>query len=156
MLIILSTEAAMRRRIGVCATCRKCPTVLVLALPFLASPALAASLTLGCSGTVTTTSFPKGGVAGDAEKESIVDWSVAVDSDERTVSADSDEAGHAFQSEAGHLFRSEAGRGSDLMSATLRRAAAGRWDDVFLWLLGQADGSGMLRLRMLSPASSIL
>jgi hypothetical protein len=71
-------------------------------------------------------------------------------------SADSDEAGHAFQSEAGHLFRSEAGRGSDLMSATLRRAAAGRWDDVFLWLLGQADGSGMRRLRMLSPASSIL
>src|SRR6202048_2995466 len=70
--------------------------------------------------------------------------------------ADSDEAGHAFQSEAGHLFRSEAGRGSDLMSATLRRAAAGRWDDVFLWLLGQADGSGMRRLRMLSPASSIL
>jgi hypothetical protein len=68
----------------------------------------------------------------------------------------SDEAGHAFQSEAGHLFRSEAGRGSDLMSATLRRAAAGRWDDVFLWLLGQADGSGMRRLRMLSPASSIL
>jgi hypothetical protein len=63
--------------------------------------------------------------------------------------ADSDEAGHAFQSEAGHLFRSEAGRGSDLMSATLRRAAAGRWDDVFLWLLGQADGSGMRRLRML-------
>jgi hypothetical protein len=70
--------------------------------------------------------------------------------------ADSDEAGHAFQSEAGHLFRSEAGRGSDLMSATLRRAATGRWDDLFLWLLGQADGSGMRRLRMLSPASSIL
>jgi hypothetical protein len=42
-------------------------------------------------------------------------------------SADSDEAGHAFQSEAGHLFRSEAGRGSDLMSATLRRASTGRW-----------------------------
>ena len=35
--------------------------------------------------------------------------------------ADSDEAGHAFQSEAGHLFRSEAGRDSDLMSATARR-----------------------------------
>ena len=69
--------------------------------------------------------------------------------------ADSDEAGHAFQSEAGHLFRSEAGRGSDLMSATLGRAAAGRWDDVFLWLLGQADGSSMRRLRMLSPARSI-
>src|ERR1700738_5011506 len=76
----------MRMRIGVCETCCKCPTVLVLALPFLASPALAASLTLGCSGTVTTTSFPKGGVAGDAEKESIVDWSVAVGPDERTVS----------------------------------------------------------------------
>jgi hypothetical protein len=40
--------------------------------------------------------------------------------------ADSDEAGHAFQSEAGHLFRSEAGRGSDLMSAT--RAAPLRVD----------------------------
>jgi hypothetical protein len=34
-------------------------------------------------------------------------------------SADSDEAGHAFQFEAGHLFRSEAGQGSDLMPATL-------------------------------------
>jgi hypothetical protein len=34
--------------------------------------------------------------------------------------ADSDEAGHAFQSEAGHLFRSEAGRDCDLMSATAR------------------------------------
>jgi len=33
--------------------------------------------------------------------------------------ADSDEAGHAFQSEAGHLFRREAGRGSDLKPATL-------------------------------------
>src|ERR1700737_3225416 len=54
--------------------------------------------------------------------------------------ADSDEAGHAFQSEAGHLFRSEAGRGSDLMSATLRRAAAGRWVDVLLWLLAHAAG----------------
>jgi len=34
-------------------------------------------------------------------------------------SADSDEAGHAFQSEAGHLFRREAGRCSDLKPATL-------------------------------------
>lgn len=70
-------------------------------------------------------------------------------------SADSDEAGHAFQCEAGHLFRSEAGRGSDLMSATVRRASAGRWDDVFLCWLGQVDGSSIRRLRMLSPASSI-
>jgi hypothetical protein len=35
-----------------------------------------------------------------------------------TVFADTDEAGHAFQSEAGHLYRSEAGHRSDLMSAT--------------------------------------
>jgi hypothetical protein len=34
------------------------------------------------------------------------------------INADSDEAGHVFQSEAGHLFRCEAGRCSDLMSAT--------------------------------------
>jgi hypothetical protein len=36
------------------------------------------------------------------------------------LTADSDEAGHAFQNEAGHLFRSEAGRGSDLKPATQR------------------------------------
>jgi hypothetical protein len=54
--------------------------------------------------------------------------------------ADSDEAGHAFQSEAGHLFRSDAGRGSDLMSATERRRY-GSMDDRFCWLFGQADGS---------------
>ena len=34
------------------------------------------------------------------------------------LSADTDEAGHAFQFEVGHLYRSEAGRRSDLMSAT--------------------------------------
>jgi hypothetical protein len=34
------------------------------------------------------------------------------------VVADSDEAGHAFQSEAGHLFQREAGRDSDLKPAT--------------------------------------
>ena len=34
--------------------------------------------------------------------------------------ADSDEAGHAFQHEAGHQFRSEAGRRSDLKPATQR------------------------------------
>jgi hypothetical protein len=43
------------------------------------------------------------------------------------MTADSDEAGHAFQYEAGHLFRSEAGRGSDLMSATARRRC-GSWE----------------------------
>jgi hypothetical protein len=35
-----------------------------------------------------------------------------------TWRADTDEAGHAFQSEAGHLYRSEGGHRSDLMSAT--------------------------------------
>jgi hypothetical protein len=39
--------------------------------------------------------------------------------------ADSDEAGHAFQSEAGHLFRREAGRGSDLKPATLGAVSSG-------------------------------
>jgi hypothetical protein len=72
--------------------------------------------------------------------------------------ADSDEAGHAFQCEAGHLFRSEAGRGSDLMSTTVRRASAGRWDDVFLCSLGQVDGSSIRRLlshfRGLTPSTA--
>jgi len=36
----------------------------------------------------------------------------------RCASADSDEAGHAFQSEAGHLFRREAGQHSNLKPAT--------------------------------------
>ena len=36
----------------------------------------------------------------------------------RGLVADTDEAGHAFQSEAGHPYRSEAGHRSDLMSAT--------------------------------------
>jgi len=34
------------------------------------------------------------------------------------LTADSDEAGHAFQSEAGHPFQIEAGHGSDLKPAT--------------------------------------
>src|SRR5262249_43053519 len=45
-----------------------------------------ASLTLGCSGTLTTTQVPKDGVAGDPEKESMVDFSVVVDFDRRAVS----------------------------------------------------------------------
>jgi hypothetical protein len=56
------------------------------------------------------------------------------------LDADSDEAGHAFQSEAGHLFRSEAGRGSDLMSASARRRC-GSMDDRFCWLRGQVQDS---------------
>jgi hypothetical protein len=40
-----------------------------------------------------------------------------------SLSADSDEAGHAFQIEAGHPFRFEAGHCSDLESATWRHSA---------------------------------
>jgi hypothetical protein len=41
------------------------------------------------------------------------------------LAADTDEAGHAFQSEAGHPFRFEAGRRSDVMSATWLCVPAG-------------------------------
>jgi hypothetical protein len=44
------------------------------------------------------------------------------------VTADSDEAGHAFQSAAVHVVGSEAVRDSDLISATLRRTSASSWD----------------------------
>jgi hypothetical protein len=57
-----------------------------MALALTAPPAQAASLTLGCSGTVTTTHLPKNGMASDPEKESVVDMSVVVNFDERTVS----------------------------------------------------------------------
>jgi len=65
---------------------RKFPTGLLLALSIIVSPAQAASLTLGCSGTVSTTAVPKVGVAGDPQKENIVDMSVVVDFDKRSVS----------------------------------------------------------------------
>src|SRR5262245_55601269 len=52
----------------------------------LASPVQAGSLTLGCSGTLMTTHVPREGVAGDPEKENIVDFSVVIDFDQRTVS----------------------------------------------------------------------
>jgi hypothetical protein len=52
-------------------------------------------------------------------------WDVASKSDAEIdemlgplATADTDEAGHAFQFEVGHLYRSEAGHRSDLMSAT--------------------------------------
>ena len=51
--------------------------------------------------------------------------------------ADSDEAGHAFQYEAGHLFRSEAGQRSDLKPATCSLPPQVRIDDVALFLIGQ-------------------
>ena len=51
--------------------------------------------------------------------------------------ADTDEAGHAFQSEAGHLFRPEAGRRSDLMSATGGLLPQIEVDDVSVVWIGQ-------------------
>ena len=52
-------------------------------------------------------------------------------------SADTDEAGHAFQSEAGHLFRPEAGRRSDLTSATGGLLPQIEVDDVSVVWIGQ-------------------
>ena len=60
--------------------------VLLITLPFISSVAQARSLTLGCSGTATNTDIPKGGVESDPEKENIVDMSIVVNLDERTVS----------------------------------------------------------------------
>jgi hypothetical protein len=59
---------------------------LLLAVSFVATSARAASLTLGCSGTLTTIDVPKDKVAGDPKKENIVDFSVVVDFDRRSVS----------------------------------------------------------------------
>jgi transposase len=55
----------------------------------------------------------------------------------RKIAADSDEAGHAFQSEAGHLYRSEAGHRSDLMSATGGLLPQIWVDDVSVVWIGQ-------------------
>ena len=77
---------------------------------------------------------------------------------QRSQSADSDEAGHAFQFEAGHLFRSEAGRRSDLMSATGGLLPQIEVDDVSVGRIGQGriDFQGDERgLRRLSPESSM-
>jgi hypothetical protein len=52
--------------------------------------------------------------------------------------ADSDEAGHAFQSEAGHLFQREAGRDSDLKPATKGSFAGSRLMMSWVGFWGQA------------------
>jgi len=56
----------------------------------------------------------------------------------RGLVADTDEAGHAFQSEAGHPYRSEAGHRSDLMSATGGLLPRIEVDDVSGDRIGQA------------------
>jgi hypothetical protein len=75
--------------------------------------------------------------------------------------ADSDEAGHAFQSEAGHLFRYEAGRDSDLKPATPCLLPQVLVDDVLSACSGQVnvyfeglDFDGDPRFRKLSPLRS--
>ena len=57
-----------------------------VALSAVTRVAQAAPLTLGCSGTLTTTQVPKEGVANDPEKENVVDLSVVIDFEQRTVS----------------------------------------------------------------------
>jgi hypothetical protein len=65
-----------------------------------AGPTQAAPLTLGCSGTITTTQLPKDAVASDPEKENVADISVIVNFEQRTVSGlwlDKDASGRYFQ-----------------------------------------------------------
>ena len=59
---------------------------LVITMAF-ATDASAASLTLGCSGTLTTSNIPKDPAVPtpDAEKDSVSDFSVVVDFDKRAV-----------------------------------------------------------------------
>ena len=56
------------------------------------------------------------------------------------LSADSDEAGHAFQFDAGHPFRDEAGHRSELKPASGAFVPAGLRDDVLDLVRGQAGG----------------
>jgi hypothetical protein len=49
------------------------------------SDAQAASLTLGCTGTVTTSNIPKDGVAPDPDKSNVSDYSVVVDLDRHAI-----------------------------------------------------------------------
>jgi len=57
-------------------------------LAFFVCPAQAGSLILSCAGVVTGTHVPKVGIAADPEKETIVDFSVVVNLDAKTVSAE--------------------------------------------------------------------
>ncbi len=49
------------------------------------SDAQAASLTLGCTGTVTTSNVPREGVVPDPDKDNVSDYSVVVDLDRHAV-----------------------------------------------------------------------
>jgi hypothetical protein len=60
--------------------------VLLLTFLLVASPAQAASLMLGCSGTETITQIRGYEVASDPERKTILDQLVAVDFDQRIIS----------------------------------------------------------------------
>jgi hypothetical protein len=60
--------------------------LLLLTVLFVASPAQAAVLTLGCFGASTLVWTPKGGDALEPQKEDLADFSVVVDFEQRTVS----------------------------------------------------------------------
>ena len=49
------------------------------------SDSQAASLTLGCTGTVTTANVPKDGVTPDPDKDNVSEYSVVVDLDRHAV-----------------------------------------------------------------------
>jgi len=56
-----------------------------LAFVVAASPAQAASLTLGCVGKVTTSITPKDGVAPEPQKDFLSEYSIMVDLNQRVV-----------------------------------------------------------------------
>jgi len=76
----------------------------------------------------------------------------------KKLAADTDEAGHAFQSEAGHLYRSEAGHRSDLMSATgaCFCGSGSMMFQVVDWSRARRLQSAERCFRRLSPVRSIL
>ena len=69
--------------------------------------------------------------------------------------ADSDEAGHAFQSEAGRYSELMPARDSDAKPATWCIVRQVVCDDHLLEWRGQAAGSGVRFFRRLSPLSSM-
>ena len=77
------------------------------------------------------------------------------DGTQRPLGADSDEAGHAFQSEAGRCSELMPARYSDAKPATWCIARQVVCDDHLLEWRGQAADSGVRFFRRLSPLSSM-
>jgi hypothetical protein len=59
---------------------------LFVAMVSIGSARRAASLTLGCSGTLTTTDMPKDQMASDPKAENIVDFSLVIDFERKSIS----------------------------------------------------------------------